>query len=100
MDATTEYLSDYVCKLTYEALSPETIHQVKRPPHTPSCRSACRHPSRGAWRLECTGILRHASFVQRRKRLWIWRPSRIRVLFAISTVTMPTRHGQRAIRAT
>jgi len=30
MDATTEYLSDYVCKLTYEALSPETIHQVER----------------------------------------------------------------------
>src|ERR1700745_188611 len=30
MDATTEYLSDYVCKLTYEALSPETVHQVAR----------------------------------------------------------------------
>jgi 2-methylcitrate dehydratase len=30
MDATTEYLGDYVCKLTYEALSPETVHQVKR----------------------------------------------------------------------
>src|SRR5262249_6063645 len=30
MDATTEYLSDYVCKLTYEALSPDTIHQVER----------------------------------------------------------------------
>jgi len=30
MDPTTEYLSDYVCKLTYEDLSPEAIHQVKR----------------------------------------------------------------------
>jgi 2-methylcitrate dehydratase len=30
MDPTTEYLSDYVCKLTYEDLSPEATHQVKR----------------------------------------------------------------------
>ena len=30
MDFTTEYLSDYACKLTYEDLSPEAIHQVKR----------------------------------------------------------------------
>ena len=30
MDATTEYLSDYACRLTYEDLSPETVHQVKR----------------------------------------------------------------------
>jgi len=30
MDATTEYLSDHACRLAYEALSPETVHQVKR----------------------------------------------------------------------
>jgi 2-methylcitrate dehydratase len=30
MDATTEYLSDYACRLTYEDLSPEAVHQVKR----------------------------------------------------------------------
>src|SRR5438132_10112736 len=30
MDATTEYLSDYACRLTYDDLSPEAIHQVKR----------------------------------------------------------------------
>lgn len=30
MDATTEYLSDYACRLTYEDLSPDTVHQVKR----------------------------------------------------------------------
>ena len=30
MDLTTKYLSDYACRLTYEELSPEAIHQVKR----------------------------------------------------------------------
>ena len=30
MDPTTEYLSDYACSLTYEHLSPEAVHQVKR----------------------------------------------------------------------
>ncbi len=30
MDATTEYLSDYACRLIYGDLSPETVHQVKR----------------------------------------------------------------------
>ena len=30
MDTTTEYFSDYACRLTYEDLSPETIQQVKR----------------------------------------------------------------------
>jgi 2-methylcitrate dehydratase len=30
MDLTTEYLSDYACRLTYEDLSRETVHQVKR----------------------------------------------------------------------
>ena len=30
MDSTTKYLSDYACSLTYEALSPEAVHQVKR----------------------------------------------------------------------
>ena len=30
MDLTTEYLSDYACSLTYEDLSPEAVHQVKR----------------------------------------------------------------------
>ena len=30
MDATTEYLSDYACKLAYDDLSAEAIHQVKR----------------------------------------------------------------------
>src|SRR5215471_14942064 len=30
MDSTTEYLSDYACRLTYEDLSSEAIHQVKR----------------------------------------------------------------------
>src|SRR6266852_4598703 len=30
MDATTDYLSDYACRLTYDDLSPETVHQVKR----------------------------------------------------------------------
>ena len=30
MDPTTEYLSDYACRLTYEDLSPEAIHQLKR----------------------------------------------------------------------
>ncbi len=30
MDLTTKYLSDYACRLTYEDLSPEAIHQVKR----------------------------------------------------------------------
>ena len=30
MDPTTEYLSDYACRLTYEDLSPEAVHQVKR----------------------------------------------------------------------
>jgi len=30
MDPTTEPLSDYACRLTYEDLSPEAIEQVKR----------------------------------------------------------------------
>jgi 2-methylcitrate dehydratase len=30
MDATTEFLSDYACRLTYDDLSPDTVHQVKR----------------------------------------------------------------------
>src|SRR2546425_6976882 len=30
MDPTTEYLSEYACRLTYEDLSPEAIRQVKR----------------------------------------------------------------------
>src|SRR5712692_3962797 len=30
MDPTTEYLSDYVCRLAYGDLSPEVVHQVKR----------------------------------------------------------------------
>jgi 2-methylcitrate dehydratase len=30
MDPTTEHLSDYACRLTYEDLSQEAIHQVKR----------------------------------------------------------------------
>ena len=30
MDLTTDYLSEYTCRLTYEDLSPEAIHQVKR----------------------------------------------------------------------
>lgn len=30
MDATTECLGDYACKLTYDDLSPEAVHQVKR----------------------------------------------------------------------
>jgi 2-methylcitrate dehydratase len=30
MDATTEYLGDYACRLTYGDLSPEAVHQVKR----------------------------------------------------------------------
>jgi len=30
MDPTTESLSDYACRLTYEDLSPEAIEQVER----------------------------------------------------------------------
>jgi 2-methylcitrate dehydratase len=30
VDATLEYLSDYACRLRYEDLSPEAVHQVKR----------------------------------------------------------------------
>jgi hypothetical protein len=30
MDLTTEHLSDYACRLVYEDLSPEVVHQVKR----------------------------------------------------------------------
>ena len=30
MDPTTEHLSDYACRLTYEDLSQEAVHQVKR----------------------------------------------------------------------
>lgn len=30
MDATTEYLSEYACRLAYDDLSPEAVHQVKR----------------------------------------------------------------------
>jgi len=30
MDPTTEYLSDYACRLTFEELSKEAVHQVKR----------------------------------------------------------------------
>ena len=30
MDATTEFLSDHTCRLTYPGLSPEAVHQVKR----------------------------------------------------------------------
>lgn len=30
MDATTEHLSDYACRLTFADLSPEAVHQVKR----------------------------------------------------------------------
>jgi len=29
MDATTEYLSDYACRLGYEDLSPQAVHQVE-----------------------------------------------------------------------
>jgi 2-methylcitrate dehydratase len=30
MDSTTEFFSDHVCRLTYQDLAPETVHQVKR----------------------------------------------------------------------
>src|SRR4029077_18417206 len=30
MDPTTEYLSDYASRLTYQDLSPAAVHQVKR----------------------------------------------------------------------
>ncbi len=30
MDRTTEYLSDYACRLSYEDLTPDTVRQVKR----------------------------------------------------------------------
>src|SRR5262245_9010076 len=30
MDATTEFLSDHACRLTYAGLAPEAVHQVKR----------------------------------------------------------------------
>src|SRR5262249_26044561 len=30
MDQTTEYLSDYACRLTYEDLPTNAVHQVKR----------------------------------------------------------------------
>ena len=30
MDRTTEMLSSFACDLTYDALTPQTIHQVKR----------------------------------------------------------------------
>ena len=30
MDRTTEILSEYACDLSYEDLSPEVVHQVKR----------------------------------------------------------------------
>jgi 2-methylcitrate dehydratase len=30
MDSTTDYLSDYSCRLTYDDLSPAAVHQVKR----------------------------------------------------------------------
>ncbi len=30
MDRTTEMLSAYACDLSYEDLSPEVVHQVKR----------------------------------------------------------------------
>ena len=30
MDATTEYLSGYACRVTSEDLPPEVVHQVKR----------------------------------------------------------------------
>src|SRR6267378_6864325 len=30
MDATTEFLSDYACRLAYDDLSPEAVHQVRR----------------------------------------------------------------------
>ena len=30
MDVTTEFLSEYACRLAYEDLSPDAIHQVKR----------------------------------------------------------------------
>lgn len=30
MDTTTEYLSDYACRLTYQDIPPEVVHQVKR----------------------------------------------------------------------
>jgi 2-methylcitrate dehydratase PrpD len=101
MDRTTEYLSDYACRLTYEDLCPEAIHQVKR---TLIDTLGC---GVGAFDSEPASIARRiASRVQgnpparRKRRLRIWRPSQIRFLSATSTVTTPTRHGRQATRAT
>src|SRR5438105_2699146 len=50
MDATTEFLSDYACRLTYDDLSPETVHQVKRTiivAYETFCRLADQVPLKG-----------------------------------------------------
>ena len=105
MDPTTEYLSDYACSLTYEDLSPEAVHQVKRTlVDTLGCGVGAfdSEPASIARRMasRVQGILRHAFSAPRRRRLRIWRLSRIRFLSATSTVTTTTRHGGRATRAT
>jgi 2-methylcitrate dehydratase PrpD len=105
MDPTTEYLSDHVCRLTYEDLSPEAVHQVKR---TLIDSLGC---GVGAFDSEPASIARRiASRVQgnpparilgtSQETSTVWRPSRIRSLSATSTVTTTTRHGGRATRAT
>ena len=106
MDPTTEYLSDYACGLAYEELSPEAIHQVKRTlVDSLGCAVGAIRQRAGVHRaahgVSSPGKSSGAHPRHRRRRPpRIWRPLRTRFLSATSTVTTPTPHGGRAIRAT
>jgi 2-methylcitrate dehydratase PrpD len=59
MDPTTESLSDYACRLTYEDLSPQAIEQVKRTLVDSSECAVGGFDSKPPSRRKClTGVLR------------------------------------------
>ena len=79
MDATTEHLSDYACRLAPADLTPAAIHQVKR---TLIDTSAARWARWGASRRRSPGVCARvdgspfaASWRAARRRPSTWRPS-------------------------
>jgi 2-methylcitrate dehydratase len=54
MDPTTEHLSDHAWRLTYDDLSPETVHQVKRTLIVEEPAFSRRYPAESCTRIDVT----------------------------------------------
>jgi len=83
MDHTTEYLSDYACRLAYGDLSPEAVHQVKRTlVDALGCAVGAFHSEPGtiARRVASSarGDRRLIFWARGSRRPWTWQPSRTR----------------------